>query len=90
MSFNLSAAYKSEYLIEVNEQDDANFDIYQDAHTQWDFVAKGYLTNTVTIYLKGINLTDEPLYAYTGRSNYNAQYEEYGRTIQLGIQFINM
>ncbi|MCT7941018.1 TonB-dependent receptor [Shewanella holmiensis] len=90
VSFNLSAAYKSEYLIEVNELDDANFDIYQDAHTQWDFVAKGYLTNTVTIYLKGINLTDEPLYAYTGRSNYNAQYEEYGRTIQLGIQFINM
>ncbi|WP_076414242.1 TonB-dependent receptor [Shewanella sp. UCD-KL12] len=90
VSFRLSAAYKSEYLIEVTELDDANFDLYQDAHTQWDFVAKSYLTEDITLYFKGINLTDEPFYAYTGHSRYNAQYEEYGRTFQLGIQFINM
>ncbi|MCL1064957.1 TonB-dependent receptor [Shewanella benthica] len=90
VSVRLSAAYKSEYLIEVTELDDANFDIYQDAHTQWDFVAKSYITEDITVYFKGINLTDEPFYAYTGQSRYNAQYEEYGRTFQLGIQFINI
>ncbi|PMG75287.1 TonB-dependent receptor [Shewanella sp. 10N.286.51.B7] len=90
VSLRLSAAYKSEYLIEVSELDDADFDIYQDSHTQWDFVAKGYITENVTVYFKGINLTDEPYYAYTGQSRYNAQYEEYGRTFQLGIQYINM
>ncbi|MEZ9197932.1 TonB-dependent receptor [Shewanella sp. 10N.286.54.B9] len=89
VSVRLSAAYKSEYLVEVTELDDANFDIYQDAHTQWDFVAKSYLTEDITLYFKAINITDEPFYAYTGQSRYNAQYEEYGRTFQLGIQFIN-
>ena len=89
VSLRLSAAYKSEYLLEVTELDDADFDIYQDAHTQLDFVAKGFVTEDITVYFKAINLTDEPFYAYTGQSNYNAQYEEYGRTFQLGLQFIN-
>lgn len=90
VSLRLSAAYKSKYLLEVQELDDANFDIYQDAHTQWDLVAKSFITDEITIYFKAINLSDEPFYAYTGRQNFNAQYEEYGRTFQLGIQFINL
>lgn len=89
VSVRLSAAYKSEYLVEVTELDDAAFDVYQDAHTQWDFVAKSFITEDITIYFKAINMTDEPFYAYTGQNRYNAQYEEYGRTFQLGIQFIN-
>ncbi|MGS0676244.1 TonB-dependent receptor [Shewanella sp. 125m-1] len=89
VSFRLSAAYKSEYLLEVTELDDAAFDIYQEAHTQWDFVAKSFITEDITVYFKAINISNEPYYAYTGQSRYNAQYEEYGRTFQLGIQFIN-
>ncbi|MCG9695642.1 TonB-dependent receptor [Shewanella sp. Isolate11] len=90
VSVRLSAAYKSKYLLEVQELDDAQFDIYQDAHTQWDLVAKSFITDKVTVYFKAINLTDEPFYAYTGEQRFNAQYEEYGRTFQLGIQFINL
>lgn len=90
VSLRISAAYKSKYLIEVAELDDASYDIYQDAHTQWDFVAKGYLTESVSLYFKAINIGDEPFYAYSNQSSYNAQYEQYGRTFQLGIQFINM
>lgn len=89
VSMRLSAAYKSKYLVEVSELDDADFDIHQDAHTQWDFVAKSFITEDITVYFKAINITDEPFYTYTGQSRYNAQYEEYGRTFQLGIQFIN-
>lgn len=89
VSLRLAVAYKSEYLVEVGELDDANFDIYQDAHTQWDFVAKSHITDDITLYFKAINLTNEPFYAYTGQPDYNAQFEEYGRTFQLGIQFIN-
>ncbi|GIU20765.1 MULTISPECIES: TonB-dependent receptor [unclassified Shewanella] len=89
VSFRFSASYKSEYLLEVAELDDAAFDIYQDAHTQYDFVAKGFITEDFTVYFKAINLSDEPFYAYTGQNRYNAQYEEYGRTFQLGIQYIN-
>ncbi|TKB51779.1 TonB-dependent receptor [Ferrimonas aestuarii] len=89
VSLRLSAAYKSEYLVEVDSLDDANHDIYEDEHLQWDFVAKGFITSDVIVYFKAINLTDEPFYTYTGNRSYNAQYEEYGRTFQLGIQYNN-
>ncbi|MCL1089396.1 TonB-dependent receptor [Shewanella profunda] len=85
----LSAAYKSEYLQEVTELDDARYDLYEDSHLQWDFVAKAHLTTQLTLYFKGVNLTDEPYYSYAGNSDYNAQYEAYGRTFQLGVQYTN-
>lgn len=85
----LSAAYKSEYLQEVTELSDERYDLYQDNHLQWDFVAKAHLTSNLTLYFKGVNLTDEPYYSYTGESSYNAQYEAYGRTFQLGVQYTN-
>jgi len=85
----LSAAYKSEYLQEVSELDDERLDLYEDAHLQWDFVAKAHITTSLTLYFKGVNLTDEPYYSYAGHSDYNAQYEAYGRTFQLGVQYTN-
>ncbi|MBY6225562.1 TonB-dependent receptor [Ferrimonas balearica] len=89
VSLRLSAAYKSEYLVEVDALDDAAFDIYEDEHLQWDLVAKGFVTTDFIVYFKAINLTDEPFYTYTGQSSYNAQYEQYGRTFQLGVQYTN-
>ena len=85
----LSAAYKSEYLQEVSEIDDSRLDLYEDSHLQWDFVAKAHITTSLTLYFKGVNLTDEPYYSYAGNSAYNAQYEAYGRTFQLGVQYTN-
>ncbi|QYJ80390.1 TonB-dependent receptor [Shewanella acanthi] len=85
----LSAAYKSEYLQEVTELNDERYDLYEDNHLQWDFVAKAHLTSSLTLYFKGVNLTDEPYYSYTGNNAYNAQYEAYGRTFQLGVQYSN-
>ena len=37
------------------------------------------------IYFNGINLSDEPYYHYFDQRNRNAQYEEYGRTFELGF-----
>ncbi|RYV01495.1 TonB-dependent receptor [Shewanella sp. OPT22] len=85
----LSAAYKSEYLQEVTEIDDEKYDMYEDDHLQWDFVAKAHVTEAMTVYFKAINITDEPFYSYAGSRRFNNQYEEYGRTLQLGIQVVN-
>ena len=85
----LSAAYKSEYLQEVTEIDDKKYDMYEDDHLQWDFVAKANLTETMTLYFKAINITDEPFYSYAGSRRFNNQYEKYGRTFQLGLQVVN-
>ncbi|MGX9463345.1 TonB-dependent receptor [Shewanella sp. A14] len=85
----LSAAYKSEYLQEVTEIDDARYDLYEDSHIQWDLVAKANITTSLSMYFKAINITDEPYYSYTGNAAFNTQHEEYGQTFQLGMQYVN-
>ena len=52
---------------------------------QLDFSAKYYLNNTTQIYFNAININDEPYYLYHGETQYNHQFEEYGRSYELGI-----
>ncbi len=88
LSLRLSAAYKSERLIEVDLSDKEN-DLYQDDHMQVDFTAKYDVGDSMQIYFNAINLNDEPYYRYHGNTNNNAQYEEYGSSYVLGITYRN-
>ncbi|MBD1388870.1 TonB-dependent receptor [Neiella sp. HB171785] len=85
LSLRLSAAYKSEYLLEVDSVDDKTYDVYEDSHLQVDFIAKAYLQENIQVYFNALNLTDEGYYAYANADRYNVQYEEYGRSYQLGV-----
>ncbi|WP_337878668.1 TonB-dependent receptor [Rheinheimera sp.] len=85
-SLRLAANYKSEYLVEVAELDDARYDLFSDAQLQWDFSAKYKVSPALQLYFNAVNLTDEPYYNYTGTRQFNAQYEEYGRTFAVGVQ----
>ncbi|MEM9622632.1 MAG: TonB-dependent receptor, partial [Pseudomonadota bacterium] len=86
-SARLAGTYKSEALLGLEEPDDPRFDVYQDEHVQLDLSLKYHVSENMLIYLDANNLTDEPFYAYFDRPRYNAQYEEYGRTFALGIQY---
>lgn len=88
ISLRLSAAYKSERLIEVDLGDKEN-DLYQDDHMQVDFTAKYDVNDSMQMYFSAINLNDEPYYRYHGNTNNNAQYEEYGSSFVLGITYRN-
>jgi len=88
ISLRLSAAYKSERLIEVDLGDKEN-DLYQDDHMQIDFTAKYDANDSMQVYFSAINLNDEPYYRYHGNTNNNAQYEEYGPSFVLGITYRN-
>jgi len=88
-SLRLSGNYKSEALIEIDDVESEFGDAYEDDFMQWDFVGRVKLVDGVSTYLKVVNLTDEPYYAYQYKSNYNFQYEEYGRTLELGIEITN-
>ncbi|EKE82109.1 TonB-dependent receptor [Idiomarina xiamenensis] len=88
-TLRLAATYKSDYLAEVGELDDANYDIHEDANTQVDFSSRWRLNDAISIYFNANNLTDEPFYAYTGSRARNAQYEQYGRSYSVGIQVVN-
>lgn len=81
LSARLSASYKSKSF----QQRDNDIAVYGDDHLQLDFSAKYYLSDTVNLYFNAVNLTDEPLYFYHGNKGFNYQYEEYGRSFELGI-----
>lgn len=80
-STRLSASYKSKSF--SHEDNDAR--VMQDAHTQLDFSAKYYFNDQTQVYFNAVNLTDEPYYLYHGQSQYNYQYETYGRSFELGF-----
>ena len=87
LSLRVSANYKSDYLAEVATVDDRAHDLYADEQLFVDFSAGYFLTPALQLTFQAQNLTDESYYVYTGRSHYNAQYEEYGPTYKLGLTF---
>lgn len=89
LSLRLSAAYQSGYLLEIGELDDARYDVHEDDHLQYDLIGKWFVSEEVQLYMKGLNLSDEPYYSYVGDSGHNAQYESYGRTFMVGVQVTN-
>ncbi|WP_339460406.1 TonB-dependent receptor [Pseudomonas sp. EA_105y_Pfl2_R69] len=87
LSLRLSANYKSAYLAEVAAIDDKAHDLYADEQLFVDFSAGYFLTPALQLTFQAQNLTDESFYVYSGRRDFNAQYEEYGPTYKLGLTF---
>ncbi|MCV6621691.1 MAG: TonB-dependent receptor [Cellvibrionaceae bacterium] len=88
LSLRVSAAYKSERLMELNYEDAAN-DLYQDEHMQIDLSAKYEVNENLQFHFNAININDEPFYRYHGSRSFNAQYEEYGPSYVLGVTYRN-
>lgn len=86
-SARIAGTYKSDALIGLEDPEDESFDVYQDDHLQLDLSVKYNVSESWLIYFNANNLTDEPFYAYFDQPRYNAQYEEYGRTFALGMQY---
>lgn len=82
-SLRLAMTYKSKNLEEI----DGDMLRMEDAHQQFDFMAKYYINQDLTVYFNAININNEPYYHYFDRRNQNAQYEEYGRTFEIGFNW---
>ncbi|AXT40668.1 TonB-dependent receptor [Alteromonas sp. BL110] len=80
-SVRLATTYKSDNFEEI----DGDMLRFEDDHIQVDFMARYYINNSLQVYFNGINLGDEPFYNYFDTRSQNAQYEEYGRTFELGF-----
>lgn len=78
-------AHRSEYLDEVG--DDVETDIYVDARTQVDLKGSYDFDNGLSVFLELINITDEPLRYFSGRSNRLAENEIYSWNALLGAQY---
>lgn len=85
LDLRLAMKYRDSYLDEVVEE---GLDRITDSHTQWDFTAKYSVTDNWMVYAEVANLNDEPEYYYAGNSNRVLQYDEYGMTSVIGVQYI--
>ena len=83
MSLRLTMSYKSENLEEI----DGDLIRMEDSHQQIDFTAKYFINESMHVYFNAININDEPYYNYFDTPSVNAQYEEYGRTLELGFNW---
>jgi TonB-dependent receptor len=83
ISVRLTMTYKSENLEEI----DGDLIKMEDKHQQMDFMGKYFINPKMHVYFNAINLTNEPFYNYFNQPSINAQYEEYGRTFELGFNW---
>jgi len=85
-SARLSSAYIGNRIAEINLANQSN-DLYEDGHQQIDLTVKYDVSEQLQLYFNAINLGEEPNYRYYGRSRYNGQYDEIGRSFVLGISY---
>ena len=89
LSMRVSANYKSNYLSEVGNVEDASEDVYVDDQTFVDLSASYFFTKNMQLTFEAKNITDEPFYRYVGDERYNTQYEEYGPSYKLSFTLTN-
>ncbi|MAC35480.1 MAG: TonB-dependent receptor [Haliea sp.] len=85
LDLRLAMSYRDEYLDEVVE---AGYDRYEASHTQWDLTGKYHINDQWMVYGEIINLNDEPAHYYAGNSRRLLQYDEFGRTMVFGLQYV--
>jgi len=85
IDLRLAMKYRDRYLDELVEED---LDRYTDEHTQWDFSGKYHVTDNWMVFAEVVNITDEPALYYAGTRSRPLQYDEFGRSYVLGVQYV--
>ena len=67
------------------EEIDDDLLLFEDDHNQVDFRAKYSVNDNFQLFFNAININDEPFYTFFDERANNAQFEEYGRTFELGF-----
>ena len=86
-SLRAAVTYRDKYLDEVNDVEDPAADRYADSRYQVDLKGSYDVTKNFEVYAEAINVTDEPFYAYFGDTRYNSQYDEFGPTYKVGVNW---
>ena len=86
LSARLAAAYKGSRILEIDVGDERG-DLLQEPTLQVDFTVRYDVTDAVQVLFNAKNLSESKFYAYHGETDFNGQYEEYGRSISIGVSF---
>ena len=80
----LAMKYRDRYIDSLEGEGE---DRYTDEHLQWDLTVKYSVTDSWLVYAEISNLGDRPEYYYSGRRNRALQYDEFGTTAAVGVQY---
>ena len=80
----LAMKYRDRYIDSLEGEGE---DRYTDEHLQWDLTVKYSVTDSWLVYAEISNLGDEPTYYYSDRRNRALQYDEFGTTAAVGVQY---
>lgn len=86
LSARLAFNHKSPWLLEVGDVFDADKDLKVDAQTQVDLSLRWQWSKRLELQLEALNLTDAKYYVYQASRDRNAQYEQYGRALKVGLK----
>lgn len=84
VDIRLAMKYRDRYLDELA---DPGLDRYTDDHLQWDLTAKYRLSDSWLVYAEIANLGNEPEFYYAGNRNRLLQYDKFGTSSAIGIQY---
>ncbi len=84
LNVRLAMKYRSKYLDELVEE---GYDRYTDTRTQWDLTARYAFNKNWQVYAELANLGDAPEYYYSGSKRRMFQYDEFGTSWALGLQY---
>ena len=80
----IAMKYRDRYIDSLEGEGD---DRYTHEHLQWDLTVKYSVTDSMLVYAEIANLGDEPEYYYAGRRDRMLQYDEFGTTAAIGVQY---
>jgi TonB-dependent receptor len=83
-NIRLAMKYRDRFLDELVEE---GYDRYQDERTTWDLTARYAFNDNWQIYAEIANLGDAPEYFYSGNKSRLLQYDEFGTSYALGMQY---
>lgn len=86
VSARLALNHKSDYLLELGDILNPAQDRMVDRQRQVDFSVSWQFNRRVQMVFEALNLNDEKYYVYQGARQLNAQYEQYGRTLRVGMK----
>ncbi|MBC3876613.1 TonB-dependent receptor [Undibacterium sp. FT79W] len=87
VSTRLALNYKSPYLLELGSDIlRADQDRIVETQKQLDFSLSYQLNKRFQLVFEATNLNNEKYYVYQGSPQYNAQYEQYGRTYKVSLK----
>jgi len=87
LSLRLAMNYRGKYFDEIEDPEDPSQDRYVDDELRLDFTSEYRITDNWTAIFNVSNITDEVFYAYLGNRDFANQYDEFGRSYELGLRF---